>query len=131
MREKHVKLFPVRGQFDGWHNFSVGPRPVRAKSALPFFATRRMSRFHRVRSLTTFYHWDKYDSFKNPYVHHVSVHAWCGQATSLDKGAMLREEPLDSWPVCAMCEAKAMGAGQVDSKTLTGRTLIFTPRKAA
>jgi len=125
-----VELFPVHNWKRNFHNHDVGPRSVSAKKALPFFASKRMTRIHRTRAVTFHHEW--IDKKKGLYrIRHTSHHAWCGVTGFDNKGSVLMKDPVPSWPVCAICEGKAVGAGQIDSESLTDHELIFTPRKAA
>ena len=90
-----------------------------------------MSRIHRVRNVVIHWKFAQYDRPESGIVYsHMSVETWCGQATNLEKNrGILMNNPLDDWPVCGTCEGRAIGAGQVESERLTGKPLLFTPRR--
>lgn len=125
---KKVELFPTTNWKAIFHNDNIGPRSVSCRTGKPFFATRRMSRVHRTRAATIHYRW--VDREKGQYASsHITFTSWCGCTASDTKGGMMMSEPPDSWPICAIFEGKAVGAGQVKSEVLTSRRLLFTPRK--
>ncbi len=107
-----------------------GQSPVALKRSLPFFISPLGSRVHRVRSAT----WYR----PNYQPHHIALHLWCGQGGFLNVGRVfqrgcghLHAEPPEGWPVCATCEGRAIGSGQIASEELTGHPLIFTPLPGA
>lgn len=91
---------------------------------LPFFLSRMASRAHRVRSGLHF------DSGR---LTHASYSLWCGQTGLIDdwpkhRGNALHADPPARVPVCATCEGRAIGAGQLPSHKIAGRFVLFTPR---
>lgn len=91
------------------------------KRSLPFYTPKLGSRAHRVRSAQL------HRPTTRP--HYVTVKLWCGQGGYLTDGrGMLTDEPLEGWPVCGTCEGRAVGSGQLGSRELTGKELLFTPQ---
>ena len=66
---------------------------------------------------------------------HTSFSAWCGQTGFHSKGRhgslRLTDNPPDDLPLCATCEGRAIGAGQLGATVIAGRQVIFTPRRTA
>ena len=115
-----VKLLIKRTTWQGgW------PHCIHLNESLPFYWSRAATRAHRVRSATMHYH--------NGVYSHTSFSAWCGQTGFSSKGKHLRlcDNPPDDLPVCATCEGRAIGAGQLGATTIAGRQVLFTPRREA
>lgn len=82
-----------------------------------FIRTRTMSRWHRPRTGVC------YHDSRRVYT------AWCGYTIGglTRAGAFLAAETLAAGdPICATCDGRAAGAGQIDNPP--GRTLLFGPR---
>lgn len=96
------------------------PAPIIVYRSLPFVTSTRGNRSHRARSARVY-----------PHPSGLCVTAWCGPSFHIGAGrAVLTADPYDGYPVCATCEGRAVGAGQVTSGTLTGTPVVFTPRPA-
>ncbi len=92
-----------------------------AKSSLPFLMTARKLKpyVHRPRTITLQTRWNTPDRIP------FTAHCWCGMM--IHRPMMLPEPPVDH-AVCATCEGRAIGAGQIPSPELVGHELIFSPR---
>jgi hypothetical protein len=105
-------------------------------AGLPFYRSDSGVIYHRVRSLTI----HQLVSSEGPVYSHTSVQFWCGNSGFIDRGCDLRRrrrsagrlyETIDSsTPLCATCEGRAIGAGQIDSGKINGRPVIYRPRVA-
>lgn len=65
---------------------------------------------------------------------HIAVECWCGAHFCIsprNRGSGFVAEPSMARPICATCEGRAIGAGQVGSREIAGRAVMFTPRNAA
>ena len=93
---------------------------VHLRSSLPFVWTRMATRVHRVRS-ATMHLWDGEYS-------HTAFTCWCGQTALTKNGAQLSDDPPSTLPVCGTCEGRATGAGQLASRKIAGRMVVFSPR---
>ncbi len=101
------------------HNpWSGSPDPVPLKRALPFWHGDSAHYVHRIRSGQWYQHDD-----------HLAFTMWCGQ-TRFERRGGLRADVLDGWALCATCEGRAIGAGQVTAETLVGHELVFSPHPA-
>jgi hypothetical protein len=90
---------------------------------LPFFRSKPDTYVHRVRSGRVHF-WDGK-------VSHTSLSMWCGQSGYVgDRGAgeIFADAPIKS-TVCATCEGRAIGAGQLGAKMLCGRVVKFSPQR--
>lgn len=94
-----------------------------AKS-LPYFKTGRSVYIHRVRSGSFHYKGGEYT--------HGAVQYWCGGMGYLASPKRPHNTFLSELPenaiLCATCEARAIGAGRDESRTINGHTVIFRPR---
>lgn len=92
-------------------------------TSLPFFWSRMGSRVHRIRSANV------HAADHRP--SHTCFVAWCGQVGIAGRNHLIRlcEEPPEGMPICATCEGRAIGAGQVGAAEIAGRSVIFSPRK--
>lgn len=87
-------------------------------TAPAFIRTRGMSRWHRTRDGMT---WPN---------GRITYGAWCGYGIGSSHRAgdgLAVDQIPDGLPVCATCDGRAVGAGQVQDGP-TGRTLVFSPR---
>ena len=89
-------------------------------SALPFFKSTQGEYFHRLRSGTN--HWD------TGKLRHTSVHFWCGSSGFLGAKGKLYARIPDGSVICATCEGRAIGSGQIDSGLINERPVKFSPR---
>ncbi|MGK5533332.1 hypothetical protein [Streptomyces sp. URMC 129] len=97
------------------------PLDVEALGEAPAFVrTRGMSRWHRPRSGV------RYPDGRTSYT------VWCGQFVggSTRAGRFLGADTPGGLPVCATCDGRAVGAGQVGGGP-PGRALLFSPRHLA
>ena len=93
--------------------------------ALPFFFSPFASRVHRIRSGIVHFWAGEWT--------HTSFRLWCGQGGFLDekkhKHSRVTNDPPNGYPVCGTCEGRARGAGQLESHTIAGRLVVFTPQR--
>lgn len=103
-----------------------GDYVVPIRSALPFCKSPRSGLYHRPRSGELHY--------ANWHLSHVAVSFWCGSMGYVQHGRARRvvwtlcEDLPENAVLCATCEGRAIGAGQIDSRTISGRTVLFSPR---
>lgn len=95
---------------------------IHLTSALPFFAYPHSVRAHRIRSAQIHLYNKRYT--------HTSISFWCGGSGFVSEkpkhnGQFLQDTNL---PVCGTCEGRATGAGQLNSHTIAGKFVVFTPR---
>jgi len=91
--------------------------------SLPFYKSDQSGKyFHRVRSANNHALFKKYS--------HTSVRFWCGNSgfISNGKGRLYQKIP-DGGVLCAVCEGKAIGAGEDGSRLINGRSVMYSPRK--
>lgn len=121
-----AKVRLLREKEPAWHREFVVP----LTSSLPFFQRDGDGYVHRVRSSRL------HLSPKTGEHTHTSVTFWCGQLGFLypegkwnpkHKKASVLAEPSPWRLVCATCEGRAIGAGQVDSHKIGGRIVKFKP----
>lgn len=113
-----------RGDF-----YARSTKPVSA--SLPFFEREGWGYVHRVRSAHM--HYDSGGKWT-----HTSVKFWCGQhgfihptGARLPRGQSIARMVLEPSPgrvVCATCQARAHGSGQVGTGKLGDEFVKFTPR---
>lgn len=113
-----VDLQPPR--FSAWR-----PNPVFAVSRSKPFAEAGAGRYtHRVHSASL--HTCAGQS-------HLALKLWCGMLIHLggrrNRDSRLVDEPSGR-PICATCEGRAIGAGQLGSREIAGRAVMFSPRGA-
>jgi hypothetical protein len=89
--------------------------------SLPFVRTRACSRFHRVREATMFFSHGSYT--------HTAFRCWCDWTALTSNGARLFDELDGELPLCATCEGRAVGSGQLGAAVINGRPVIYTPRQ--
>jgi len=64
---------------------------------------------------------------------HIAVHLWCGMVICIggrNRGSRFVEEPTGR-AICATCEGRAIGAGQLGAREIAGRAVMFSPRHVA
>ncbi len=118
---EQVPLLPRYGLRDTWRfNKRIGF--IFLKSSLPFYQSKNGTYVHRVRSgeIAT---WDGK-------ITHACYSLWCGMTGSSGKGR-LTSTPMVNDIVCATCEGRAIGSGQLGSPIIAGRVVRFSPRIAA
>mgnify|MGYP000868705444 CR=1 FL=1 len=91
-------------------------------ASLPFYKANGGTYTHRVRSGEV-HLWDGKPT-------HTTFLLWCGMSGSSGNGALIAETEPGA-VVCSTCEGRATGAGQLDSHTINGRFVRFSPRIAA
>lgn len=117
-----------RYRWSGWRN--PAGRQMALTKSLPFFRTRQGSYIHRVRSGTV--------HFWNDVPEHTTFRLWCGQLGSIGvtnerryrkPGGSLFSDVPKTATLCATCEGRAVGAGQLGSRMICGRIVKFSPRE--
>jgi hypothetical protein len=103
----------------------------RVAKMLPFYEREGKGYVHRVRSAT--HHYD-YDTGE---LRHTSVSFWCGLGGFLDPAgregktrrnpAKVCSTPSPGRVVCATCEGRAIGAGQVEGNKIGDHFVKFRP----
>lgn len=102
--------------------------PLRA--ALPYYQRDGDGYVHRVRSGHLHY------SIRTGEHTHTSVHFWCGATGFLypagkqnpkHRPAVITASPSPTRTICATCEGRAIGAGQVPGRAADGRVLQYRP----
>ena len=92
--------------------------------ALPFFKSNNPNSkyYHRVRFIKN----HKIGNYKM----HTSVSFWCGSSGFLHsgKGRLYKETDGDR---CAVCEGKAIGAGEDGYRVINGKDVMYSPRKTS
>lgn len=105
-----------------------GSTPI--KRCLPFYERNGEGYVHRVRSGA--HHYIRKDGRMS----HSSYHFWCGATGFIypagkqnrkKKPAMLVTEPTAGRVVCATCEARAIGSGQLSSAKIGGHFVKYKP----
>lgn len=98
------------------------PEPiVIIKRSLPFVESGAGRYTHRVKSAVLV-------ELKG-YPSHIGVHCWCGMHLNLSHklpSSAFVEEPSGR-PICATCEGRAIGAGQLGAREIAGRPVMFSP----
>lgn len=125
MSGQKVKL--LRHRIPEWNHDHYAP----ISSALPFYQPEGCGYVHRVRSGVMIFRGPVGDgSFS-----HAAYNLWCGATALIGKSlrgnrrsAELVAEPSPARVICATCEARAIGAGQVGSPFIAGRPVRFSPR---
>ncbi len=85
----------------------------------PFIYSRAGRMVHRPRKGTMHIFGDKT---------HYSFTCWCGMSLQKERAALV-DLPPDGMPICATCEGRAIGAGQLGSERLiNGRTVLYSAR---
>lgn len=99
---------------------------LRAKESLPFAESNFGHYAHRVRYVTLHLSVGGSES-------HLAASCWCGQTVIISKRkhGRLIEAPTQGRPVCATCEGRAIGSGQLGSRVIAGRDVLFRPKAAA
>lgn len=92
--------------------------------SLPFFRTHSGVYLHRVRSGRIY--------MREGQASHTAVKFWCGQtgffsAKKHPRAQFFADVP-DGEVICATCEGRAIGSGQLGSHQINGRIVKFSPR---
>ena len=105
---------------------------ARIKSSLPFVEAGKGEYTHRVRS-ATIYTVLNGNCFTPTGTTHIAAVCWCGQTILLSRKrkSQFVVEPSEGRPVCATCEGRATGAGQLGAAEIAGRAVKYAPRKSA
>lgn len=101
-------------------------RNVYAKKSLPFVESGGGRYTHRVRSLSLV------TMHAPAHAPHSAVACWCGMTVLLSTKHCHARSRLVSEPsrvLCATCEGRAIGAGQVGAQEIAGRPVMFIPRR--
>lgn len=103
-------------------NMSWATSAVRVKAAQPFVESRSGRYSHRVRSAVLHTVCGKT---------HMSVKCWCGMHINISKSNpnRLTANPEAGRPVCATCEGRAIGAGQLGAREIAGREVRYQPMR--
>lgn len=93
------------------------------RRSVPFVESFYGTYTHRVRSITMHELLNK---------SHMSVGCWCGMTINLSQHRRNRLllEPSQGRPICATCEGRAIGSGQLGAREILGRPVMFSPREA-
>lgn len=115
-----VDMHPTRGRV---RFMRAGVHVVFAKQALPFVESARGRYAHRVREVTLHNLGGKA---------HIAVGCWCGMVLFISprKHGRLVAEPEPGRPICATCEGRAIGSGQLGAREIAGREVMFQPSRA-
>lgn len=104
----------------GWPEW-IAHTVMRVKESLPFAESAHGQYTHRVRYVELHLPYGgRSDSF------FVAV-CWCGQSVADRRSAPSRLVEVPSRVVCATCEGRAIGAGQVGARVIAGREVMFKP----
>lgn len=100
-------------------------RNVYASKSLPFVESGAGRYTHRVRGLALV------TMHAPTYQPHAAASCWCGMTILLSPKPVhsrnrLAEEP--SRVLCATCEGRAIGAGQLGAQEIAGKPVMFAPR---
>lgn len=95
-----------------------------AKMARPFVASDAGEYVHRVRSVTVYTVLGK---------SHMAVRCWCGmtQLVSKRKKGRLLDVPTAGRPMCATCEGRVIGAGEIGARKINGMDVRYKPNQQA
>jgi hypothetical protein len=112
-----------RKPWRGWRN----PRSamMTISRSLPFFQSGQGNYIHRIRSGRVHF-WDNAAA-------HTTFELWCGQLghtgnrSRCPPGRLMETTPPGA-TLCATCEGRAIGAGQLGSRMICGRIVKFSPR---
>lgn len=102
------------------HSQKIGPS-LAVRRILPFYKSNRGRYVHRIRKADN--HWSKGK------LSHTSLGFWCGGQGFVNKGQLFQEIP-NELILCATCEGRAIGAGLEESRTINGKEVKFSPRRA-
>lgn len=97
---------------------------IRARESLPFAESARGLYSHRVRYVAL----HQLRGFEP----HLAAGCWCGATVLISKRkpGRLVEAPSDGFLVCATCEGRAIGSGQLGSRLIAGREVMFRPHES-
>lgn len=116
-----VQCFPKKSSRSGY--IPPGHAEIELKKTAPFFKSGQGGYTHRIRSGKNYYRNENYS--------HTGLTLWCGMTGLIGKthknSKLLLEPSLDSI-MCATCEGRAIGSGQLGSHEILGRLVKFQPR---
>ena len=103
-------------------NLSWARGAIPVKSSLPFVESRAGRYTHRVRSAALHTLLGK---------SHMGIKCWCGMVIFISKRKpnRLANEPETGRPICATCEGRAIGAGQLGAREIAGREVRYQPMR--
>lgn len=116
-----------RARFPNWRGGCVYSAVTRS---LPFIESAFGRYTHRVRSIVVI---TDAESGKS----HSVARCWCGQGVPVHSNSPHRRrfpvgsllaEPSDR-PVCATCEGRAIGSGQLGAREIAGRLVMYSPHR--
>jgi len=105
---------------------SSDPRVTYAKRSLPFAESGAGKYTHRVRSVQII----ALDPKQWPA--HIAVSCWCGQSVLISEKRQHKASRIVAEPsrvLCATCEGRAIGAGQLGAQEIGGRAVMFSPQR--
>lgn len=97
---------------------------MRAKESLPFAESANGQYTHRVRYVELHLPEGQGKS-------HFVASCWCGQSVAERRKTPGRLVEVPTRVVCATCEGRAIGSGQLGSRVLAGREVMFRPHSSA
>lgn len=94
-----------------------------ARESLPFVESGQGTYTHRVRDLTLYDFGDR---------SHFAAGCWCGMSLCLGgrRQRRLVATPSEGYVVCATCEGRAIGAGQLGARVIAGKEVCYSPRRS-
>lgn len=105
---------------------SEDPRVTYAKRSLPFAESAGGKYTHRVRSVQII----ALDPKQWPA--HIAINCWCGTSILISNKRHHRDNRIvaeQSRVLCATCEGRAIGAGQLGAQEIGGRPVMFSPQR--
>lgn len=110
-KDKTILLTPRSGRHPPYLS---GKEHENWTRALPYNVNPRAILIHRVKHVTTYF-----DVLGRP--RHDGVTHWCGTTAFTNHGISLTADPPKDRLLCVNCEVRAIEAGQLTSRQLTGR----------
>jgi hypothetical protein len=108
-------------------------RMLQLRKSLPFFERENGVLTHRIKSMRMHFDGEALSSKHT----HTSVELWCGMHGFVrsrpkrgTRPTHVVSEPSDGRFMCATCEGRAIGSGQLGSREIAGREVMFRPRGA-
>lgn len=104
-------------------------REVPIRKSLPFYLSGPGKYVHRIRSATNYFSCYLGDGLR---YRHTGLSLWCGGTGFVGSDKRATNRILATIPegelVCATCEGRAIGAGQLGSPIINGNMVKFAPR---
>ena len=100
-------------------------RNVYASKSLPFAESGAGRYTHRVREFCVI------NMHAPTFAPHAAASCWCGVTILIGSKPKQRGNSLVSVPsrvLCATCEGRAIGAGQLGAQEIAGQPVMFSPR---